>query len=343
MNQEKIKLAFIGNGKSTNRYHLPYLDTLRDKFDVKTIWKHSEKESPWDSFEGANYTLELSDILDDNEIDLVVITTPANTHYELTKKVLEAGKNAVVEKPFTMTSEEAKELFKLANDKGLILMSYQNRRFDSDFLTVQKVIESGKLGDIFEIESNYDYYRPEVSEGIKEYKKENSFVYSHACHSVDQIISYFGLPNDIKFDVKQILGPNRNNDYFDIDLYYGDLKVSVRSSYFRLKSRPGFLVYGTKGTFIKETEDRQEADLKKFYMPNNTDFGMDRLEDYGTLYYIDDDGNYHEEKVISEKGNYALFYEELYKTLKNGKKPLVKEEEIIRQIEILEEMTEDLK
>lgn len=115
------------------------------------------------------------------------------------------------------------------------------------------------------------------------------------------------------------------------------MKVSIKSSYFRIKSRLSFVVYGKNGMFVKETKDKQESDLKKFYMPTNEEFGLYSPEDYGVLTYIDDEGKYHEEKVVSEKGDYNLFYQALYDTLVNGKEKLVKDEETIKQIEMLEE------
>ena len=126
------------------------------------------------------------------------------------------------------------------------------------------------------------------------------------------------------------------NDYFDVDLTYGDVKISVKSSYFRLKERPSFVAYGDKGAFIKETKDRQEEDLKKFYLPDHADFGLDRPQDYGVLSYMED-GQYHEEKVVSEVGDYSLFYEALYDTLANGAEPLVKEEQTLLLMSLLEE------
>jgi predicted dehydrogenase len=126
------------------------------------------------------------------------------------------------------------------------------------------------------------------------------------------------------------------NDYFDLDLFYGRMKVSVKSSYFRLKERPSFVVYGKKGVFVKETKDRQEEHLKIFYMPENKDFGIDLPEHYGTLTYMDDEGTYHEEKVVSEIGDYSRVYEDIYDTLINGKPKVVKDEETLLQIEMLE-------
>ena len=128
------------------------------------------------------------------------------------------------------------------------------------------------------------------------------------------------------------------NDYFDLDLYYQEgLKVSVKSSYFRIKERPSFIVYGTKGCFVKQTKDRQEEHLKLFYMPTNADFGIDLPEHYGVLTYIDDQGLYHEEKVVSEVGDYSRFYEAVYQTLKHGAPQFVTKEQTLKQIEMLNE------
>lgn len=278
----------------------------------------------------------MEDLWNDPEIQLAVITTPSQFHYEYAKLALEHGTNVLVEKPFAETSAEAKELFELAKQKDLFIQCYQNRRFDSDFLTVQKVLESGKLGDILEIEMHYDYFRPEVPESATEFSTVNSYLYGHACHTVDQVISYFGEPDDIHYDVRQLLGTGRMNDYFDLDFYYGTMKISVKSSYFRIKERPSFVVYGKKGMFVKQTKDRQEEHLKLFYFPDHQDFGIDLPEHYGTLTYMDQNGNYHEEKVISEVGDYSRVYEGVYETLINGAEKVVKDEETLLQMNILE-------
>lgn len=336
-----LTIAYIGNGKSTNRYHLPFSTKLAGQIKVKTIFSPSGNSS-WDKVPGVTYTTDIETIFNDPEIQLVVVTTPLHYHYYYGKLILERGKNALIEKPFTETSAEAKELFALAQEKNLMIQCYQNRRFDSDFLTVQKVIESGKLGELLEVEMHYDYFRPEVPEQAAGFNLENSYLYGHGCHTIDQVLSYFGNPDTLHYDVRQLLGDGRMNDYFDLDFYYNKLKVSVKSSYFRLKERPSFVVYGKKGVFTKATKDRQEEHLKLFYLPNHADFGLDLPEHYGTLTYIDEAGNYHEEKVISEVGDYSRVYAGLYETLINGQPKGVKDEETIRQIEILETGIADL-
>jgi len=313
MKDNRLVLGFIGNGKSANRYHIPFILTRKDKFLIKTIYNRSIKHDTWAAIDGVEYTTDLDSLLNDPEIDLIVISTPSAHHYDYAKQVLNAGKHCIVEKPFTHTIEEAKELYALAEEKGVTVQCYQNRRFDSDFLTTQKVIESGKLGDLLEVEMHFDYFRPEIPNSVTRFDPVNSYLYGHGCHTLDQVVSYFGKPEKVHYDVRQLLGEGRMNDYFDLDLYYGTLKVSIKSSYFRLKARPSFVVYGKKGMFEKYAKDKQETDLKKFYLPEgHADFGLDTPEDYGILTYVDDEGVYHEEKVVTVKGDYAYYYDGIY-------------------------------
>lgn len=331
-----LTIAYIGNGKSTNRYHLPFATKLSDKIHVKTIYSRVIRDT-WAKLPGTTYTTDINDIYDDPAIQLVVVTTPNHLHFETAKDALLHGKNVLLEKPFTETYAQAQELFALAAEKGLLIQCYQNRRYDSDFLTVQKVIESGVLGDLLEVEMHYAYYRPEIPENTQEFSLNSSYLYGHACHTIDQVLSYFGEPETYHSEVRQLLGPNRMNDYFDLDFFYGPLKVSIKSSYFRIKERPSFVVYGKKGMFVKQTKDRQEEHLKMFYMPDHADFGIDLPEHYGCLTYYDDEGIYHEEKVVSEVGDYSRVYAGLYEAIINGKPKTVKDEETLVQMKILED------
>ncbi|MGL5821214.1 MAG: oxidoreductase [Sarcina sp.] len=337
-----LTIAYIGNGKSTNRYHIPFV-LQRENIKIKSIYQRNPKNEAWDRIKGVQYTSNIDEILNDEEVDLIVICTGIDSHFEYAKLVLEHDKNCLVEKPFMETSKQAKEIFALAKSKGLIVQAYQNRRFDSDFLTVQKVIESGKLGDLLEVEMHFDYYRPEVPMNTKTFSKNSSYLYGHACHTLDQVISYFGVPDKVVTDVRQLLGEGRMNDYFDLDLYYGVMKVSVKSSYFRIKERPSFVVYGNRGCFIKQTKDRQEEHLKAFYMPDNIDFGVDEEKHYGILTYINEDNEKVEEKIESVKGDYGRVYDDLYNAIVNGKEKTITDEETIVQMEILEDGIKGLK
>lgn len=340
-----VGVAFIGNGKSANRYHMPFILTRPDKFDLKAVWEYHPGTSPWTYHEGVDYTGDLDAMLDRDDVELVVVTTPVR-HRELVERALRAGKNVVCEKPFTDTAEEAAELFAVAKECGVTLSAYQNRRFDSDFLTVKAVVESGKLGDVYEIVEHYDYWRPEVSRGRMPGRPSESMLYEHGSHTVDQAIGWLGVPDEVVADVRALNGEGRFNDYFDIDLLYAPgsvpfaaasgLKYSVQSSYLRAKARPSFEVHGTRGYFVKEHEDRQEEHLKQFYMPGNPGFGEDRPEDWGTLVYYDGNGDRHEERVPTATGDYARFYDAMYDTLREGADPLVTPAQTMAVMEVLE-------
>ena len=205
MINKKLVLGFIGNGKSTNRYHLPFVLKRPDQFIVKTIYNPRIHHDIWKKIDGITYTENIDDVIKDDEIDMVVVCTAHQYHYYYTKMILEAGKHCLCEKPFMETYQQAKEIFDLAKEKGLYCSAYQNRRYDSDFLTVQKVIESGKLGELLELEMHFDYYRPEIPESIHEFSPAMSYLYGHGCHTLDQVISYFGKPDRIHYDVRQLL------------------------------------------------------------------------------------------------------------------------------------------
>ena len=153
--------------------------------------------------------------MQDSEVNLIVVNTPDQFHVAYTKMALENGKNVLTEKPFAMTGEEAREVFALAKEKGLLAMANQNRRFDADMRTVRKVIESGVLGKLIEVESHYDYYRPEIVN-----HKGMGALYGLAVHPIDQIVGEFGVPKRLVYDVRSIDNPGISDDYYDIDFFF---------------------------------------------------------------------------------------------------------------------------
>ena len=336
-----LNIGFIGNGKGTNRYHAPFSLALPDKFRIKTIYAR-HLGGPWAQIPGAEYTTDLDAMLSDPEIDVVEISTPISTHYELTKTALLAGKHTVCDKAFAGTAAEAEELFALAEEKGVTVQCYQNRRFDSDYLTTKKVVESGKLGRVYEVITHYDYWREAFFQMAHEgaFRPADGIVYGHSCHCVDQLIAWFGIPDRWHAEARQLGGAGHPDMYFDFDLYYDEMgiKATAAASYLAAIQRPSFEVYGERGTFVKVEKDQQERDLKKFYLPvGHDDFGLDTPEQWGTLRYYDDDGVMHEERVETVRSTYSMFYEALYETVAHGAPQLVKPEETIAQLRILED------
>ena len=348
MAERVLNIGFVGNGKGANRYHIPFSQALPQKFRVKTIYDPHISHDLWPELAGVEYTTDLAAMLADPDIDIVEISTPISTHYALTRQALEAGKHTVCDKAFAGTASEAEELFALAAERGVTVQCYQNRRFDSDYLTARKVAESGKLGRVYEIVTHYDYWREAFYQMAHEdsYHWATGIVYGHSCHCVDQLIDWLGIPDRWRAEARQLGGEGRPDMAFDFDLYYdgAGIKATAAASYLAAVQRPSFEVYGTRGTFIKVEKDQQERDLKKFYLPaGHPDFGLDTPEQYGTLRYYDEDGTFHEERVETVRSTYSGFYEALYETVAHGAPQLIKPEETVAQLRILEDSVRNLR
>jgi predicted dehydrogenase len=339
-----LTIAFIGFGNSVIRYHLPYI-RHRSHIKIKSVYRRKEDRSSQQEltreklYPDIFFTENLDDILLDKEIDCVVINTPDATHVHYAKLALNADKHVLVEKPFAPTEKEAKEVFNLAKDKGLICYVNHNRRYDADFLTLKKVLESGKLGDIIEIESHYDYYKPYdyQNNGPRE---KGWFIYSLGVHNFDQIISHFGVPQRVVYDVRSFTADGAE-DYFDLQFCYGNMKVSIASSLYVSIDYPRFLVHGTKGSFAKQSQGHLSA--IKAPEPIHASFKVEDESKWGTLSYVDSNGEHIVEKVKSEVTDYGRLYDDLHDIILLKKPKIVKDEQVLAVLSILEAAKENLR
>ena len=331
----KIVMAIIGNGKSANRYHLPYLKLI-ENITVKYICDPNLSEEDkillnQEKIIGIN---DYSIILEDSEVSLVTVCTPPKTHYSIGKSLLMANKNVILEKPFCETLEETIELIELAEQRNVIITPYQNRRFDSDFLTLKKVIDKGYVGELIELEAHIDYYRPN-----KEYRAGtilNGNFYALGVHAVDQIVSLFGKPTNVSYDLKSIQTFNKDvDDYYEVQLFYSTFKVILKSNQLVAKNGPRFRLIGTEGIYEKYETDQQENDLKLGALPSDKEFGRDTSEHYGKVTYRNQNGDWITKKIPSEIGNYGNFYDAIVSTLCLDKEVLVSKEEILTTMEIM--------
>ena len=338
MDRKILNIAYIGNGKSTNRYHAPFVLARPNLFKISKIYARHIDHSTWKAIPGVIYTDALEEILSDPAIDVIEIVTPPTTHFELARQALAAGKHVVIDTPICASEAEGRELFELARKHNVTVQCYQNRRFDSDFLTAQKVLASGKLGHVHEIVTSYDYWRPHMMDGAPFSPIDNA-AFGHGSHCIDQLISWLGIPESWHPELRQLSDPDTAVDYFDIDLYYPGrgLKATARANYRMAFTRPSFEIYGDRGAYIKWGKDNQERDLKHFYLPaGHSDFGLDDPRDWGTLRYEDNHG-LHEERIPSVRSSYSQFYDALHDTVANGAAQLVKPEETLAQLRILED------
>ena len=333
-----LVVAYIGFGNSVCRYHLPYVERRKDIIKVKYIYRRQEdrigdeERETW--YPDITFTSDIEQIMKDNEVNLVVVNTPDAFHVDYTMQALENGKNVLCEKPFAMTAKEAKRVFDFAKEKGLVAMSNQNRRFDADMRTVRKVIESGVLGEILEVESHYDYYRPSIAD-----RKGFGILYGLAVHPIDQIIGQFGQPKKVVYDCRSIDNPGEADDYYDIDFFYDTMKAIVKTSYYVKLDYPRFIVHGRKGSFLMPSLGHQSSQANK---PGPVEISFDPLPEdkWGTLSYIDENGQDITKKVPTEIQDYGMIYDNLYDVIFNGGEKVVKDEEVIEVLRIIEEATE---
>ncbi|MBU3210466.1 oxidoreductase [Clostridium algidicarnis] len=331
----KLNMAILGFGKSATRYHLPYI-LLKKDINVKWIYNRNRKFELEKDYENNNisFTDNISDVLNDDEVKLVTICTPPSTHYNLANLCLLNNKNVLVEKPFATTLSETKKLLDLANSKGLTIMPYQNRRFDSDFLVLKSVIDHGNLGEIVELESHIDYYRPEdISNNLDYY---NGAVFALGVHILDQAISLFGRPEKVFYDVKSIRNTDNADDYYEIQLFYKAFKVKLKTSHLVKIPYCRFTIHGKRGSFIKRSIDRQEEFLKKGIMPETEGFGLDTPSDYGIINYISPTGEEITKFIETPSGDYGRVYDNIYSAIMHHEPKLVKDDELLTVIEILE-------
>ncbi len=332
-----LTVAIVGFGLSGKYLQAPFFEANKN-YHLKTIL--SKNQNPSDFFPAVKVVKNIEEILTDEAIDVVSICSPNNTHFNYAKMVLNAHKHVLVEKPFTAFSVQAKELIALAKAKNKTLAIFQNRRFDSDFLTVQKLIESKQLGEILNFEIHYNRFKPELNiKKWKETKEEGTgIIYDLGAHIIDQAIALFGIPFNIcgkSFIQRQ---HSLVDDAFDIKLDYGKLKVTLRSSLLVQRPSPRYIIDGTNGSFIKYGLDVQEDQLKANMKTTDANFGVEPLHQQGKL-YLSIDGIQQIDGLPTERGNWALLFENLYQSVVNGAPLIIKTDDVVEQIKIIERVT----
>ncbi|WP_089964566.1 oxidoreductase [Lihuaxuella thermophila] len=278
-----IKIGLIGFGFSGATFHAPVIQAVRD-LKIHTVVS-SQPDKVKRQLPEATVVSSVDELLRDPEIELVVITTPNETHFPFAKAALQAKKHVVVEKPFVIHVEEADELIRLAEKQGCLLSVYHNRRWDNDFLTIQSCIESGLLGEIHTYEAHFDRYRPEVRNRWREQNLPGSgILYDLGSHLIDQALQLFGLPHSVTADLMEQRPGAQTTDYFHLVLGYGGgRRVILHSGSMVKNPGPRYQVHGTKGSFIKYGMDSQEESLKRGAKPGDPGWGEDFPEQYGTI------------------------------------------------------------
>lgn len=330
-----IRAALLSYGMSGDVFHGPLLGA-NPGFEVYSVLQRSS-DSAKKYFPSIKIVRTVEEIASDANVELVVVNTPNDSHFDFTKQMLEAGKHVVVEKPFTPTVAEGEKLISLAKKKGLVLSVFQNRRWDSHFLTVKKVVESGVLGKIVEFETHYDRFRNFVQPNTwkEEPGQGSGILYNLGSHILDQVFVLFGMPKRVDARIGIQRPGGKVDDFFDIRLDYPGLNVIVKSSYLVREPGPFFTIHGVNGSFVKFGGDPQEELLKKHAVPGGPGWGADKEKYWGKL-NTELNGVHYEGKVETVPGNYPAYYQNIFDAIRNQAPLQVKAEEAVQVLRIIE-------
>jgi scyllo-inositol 2-dehydrogenase (NADP+) len=336
--QSPIKTGLMAYGMSGRVFHAPFIHA-HPGFELRAVVERHDKKA------GSRYPDIISydqteELLNDNEIELIIVNTPNNTHFDLAKQALQAGKHVLVEKPIGATVAEVQELYDISREADRHLMVYQNRRWDSDFLSVKEVIESGRLGELIEVHFRFDRYKAMLSPKLfKETKSmaPNGLVYDLGPHLIDQAISLFGRP--LRFTKTSAIYREGSEviDYFNYHLFYPhQLNVYLTSGLLIAEPLPSFVVHGTLGSYIKGRVDVQEAQLDGSLPPTDPAYGLEPAGSEGKLVTMGLDNKKTTEYIKSDRGQYMQLFEAVYHTIRNHALYPITEEHIAWQVELLE-------
>ncbi|MGY1410563.1 MULTISPECIES: oxidoreductase [unclassified Luteimonas] len=269
------------------------------------------------------------------DIDLVVIAAPNAVHAPLAIAALQAGRHVLVDKPFATTLEEARQIAAAARAAGRIASVFQNRRWDADFLALRGLLDSGALGEVAELHSHFDRFRPQVPDRWRERAGPGAGLwFDLGPHLVDQVLQLFGPPLSVQADIAVQREGAVVDDFFHVVLRYPRLRAVLHAGVLVPASGLRLAVHGTRGSFIKHGLDPQEAALRDGIAPDGPDWGLD--EQPGLLTTIDGDGRALERVFHGPPGDYRACYAAMRDAVLGRGPPPVAIEQALAVMRVLE-------
>lgn len=330
-----INTALLSFGMSGRVFHAPFLQA-HPGFRLQGCWERST-QSIGTVYPSVKSYDKLETLLEDPSIDLVIVNTPTSSHFEYTRLALEHGKHVLTEKAFTTNAEEARTLQALSIEKKRKLCVFQNRRWDSDFLSVRQVLADTALGDIVDATIAYARFNPELSpKAHKETPGPGAgIVKDLGPHVIDQALVLFGMPEALIADIATTRAGSRVDDYFDILFMYGDKRVRVRGGYFYKQPLPEYAFFGRRGCFLKARADVQETQLQQGMSPDDARYGLEPDGAAGRL-YTGDTGQSNVQDIVSPRGSYMHLFDGLYRSIVNDEAEPVSADDGVRVMTIID-------
>jgi len=304
-----VRVGLIGFGMAGQAFHAPVINGVPGMELACILERHGSNAK--EKYPDVRVARTLDEFLADKEIQLCVIATPNDSHYEYARACLLAGRDVVVDKPFAPTLRESEELVRLAAERGRLITVYQDRRWDGDFHTIKKLVQSGRLGKIVEYECRYDRFRLEPKANAwreRAGQPAAGVLFDLGPHVVDQALVLFGEPKSITASAFCQRETSQVDDAFDVCMEYDGLRTMGRARIIAFAPGPHFLIHGTRGSFVKYGMDPQEARLRGENYPKGKDWGagwgLESEELWGTLSLVGEPSV----KVKTERGDYRGFY-----------------------------------
>jgi predicted dehydrogenase len=302
-----IRAGLIGFGLGGRVFHAPLLSS-DEGLELAAIVERNSNHAA-DRYPGITTYRTIDAMLADSSLGLIVVTTPNDSHFEYARQALEAGKNVVVDKPMCVSSAEIAQLMKLAAARSVMLAPFHSRRWDSDFLTLKKLLQDGPLGRLVHFESNMDRWRPAPTARMpwKNDPAQGGLLLDLGTHLADQPLALFGNPEAVDAEIKRERDGEGANDCFTLRLRYPGMTVVVSANTLSTLERPRYHLRGTKGNYWKRGVDPQEAALSRVTRVGDGPWGQEPTADWGTL-CVDVDGGQVTRPIESIPGDYRLYY-----------------------------------
>jgi scyllo-inositol 2-dehydrogenase (NADP+) len=304
-----VRVGLIGFGLAGQAFHAPVIRGVPGMELACILERHGSNAKT--KYPEVRVARTLDEMLSDKTIGLCVVATPNDSHYSYTKACLEAGRDVVVDKPFTPTMAEAEQLVRLAAERGRLITVYQDRRWDGAFLTVKKLVSSGALGTVAEYESRFDRFRLETKPSA--WREQAEFpaagvLWDLGPHLIDGALVLFGEPETIYASALCQREASKIDDAFDVILQYPRTRATLRARIIAYAPSHHLLLHGTKGSFIKYGMDPQEEILRSPNCPDGLDWGanwgLETKEHWGTVSRVGETPR----RVETERGDYRGFY-----------------------------------
>jgi predicted dehydrogenase len=271
---QPIRVGVIGFGFVSKTFHVPLLKGT-DGYKITAV-SSSHPADVLAVLPGIDVVSDPNALATHPDIDLVVIASPNETHAPLAELAMRAGHNVVVDKPFTITVEQARHLGAVATEKGVLLSVFQNRRWDSDFLTIRDAIRRDLTGRIVLFESRIDRYRPDVRDRWREVPGPGAgLLYDLGPHLIDQTLLLFGIPDSVQATLAKQRRGARTDDYFQLALRYGEMVATLGAGSLVSGGSARFAVHGEKASVVKQKPDIEEDQLRVGVLPGSPEWGVD--------------------------------------------------------------------